>query len=81
MMTSMTSAITKESKPVKARNSSVEEGVDVMTQTMSFVRRLFLILLCVRMLLAARLEKRAVTDDSVLRPKCPGNVRFSCAHV
>ena len=81
MMTSMTSAITKESKPVKVRNSSVEEGVDLMTQTMSFVRRLFLILLCVRMLLGARLEKRAGTDDYVLMPKCPGNVWFSCAHV
>ena len=52
-----------------------------MTQTMSFVRRLFIILLCMRVLMAATFEKRAATDDSVLRNKCPGKVRFICAYV
>jgi hypothetical protein len=41
---------------------------------MEFVRRLFLILICLRMLMAATVEKRAATDGSDLRPKCPGNV-------
>ena len=31
--------------------------------------------------MAATVEKRAATDGSDLRPKCPGNVRFSCADV
>ena len=92
MMTSMTSAISKESKPVNnASNnynifsllrSSVEEGVDLMTQTMFFVGRLFLTLLCVRMQMAARLEKRSrATVEAALRQKCPGNVMFIYAAV
>jgi hypothetical protein len=53
-----------------------------MTQTMFFVGRLFLTLLCVRMLLAARLEKRSsATDEAVVRQKCPGNFRFIYAAV
>jgi hypothetical protein len=51
--------------------NSAEGGRDWMTQTMSFVRRFFLILLCMRMLMAAGLEKRAAADD---RRKYPGNV-------
>jgi hypothetical protein len=53
-----------------------------MTQTMFFVGKIFLLLLCVRMQMAARLEERSsATDEAGVRQKCPGNVMFIYAAV